>query len=73
MFTIEAGYGHEEAEVDDADDGDEVDQFYLNCTINVAPGFFVVPEVGMITDSPAGDNMPEPETFYFGANWQINF
>jgi len=50
-----------------------VDQFYLNCVINIAPGFFIVPEVGMITDSPAGDNVPEPETFYFGAKWQINF
>jgi hypothetical protein len=26
-------------------------QYYLNCTINIAPGFFVVPEVGMITIS----------------------
>jgi len=72
MFIIEAGYGHEQAEVDGADDKDQTDQFYANCTINITPGFFVVPEVGMVLDDPAGDGA-EPETFYFGAKWQINF
>jgi hypothetical protein len=72
MFVIEAGYGHEEAELDDSNNKEEVDQYYVNCTINITPGFFVVPEVGMITESSDAVSN-EPETFYFGAKWQINF
>jgi hypothetical protein len=73
MFTIEAGYGHEETELDDgADNVQEADQYYLNATINITKGFFIVPEVGMITLSEDASDA-EPETFYFGAKWQINF
>jgi hypothetical protein len=72
MFTIEAGYGHEENEVDNSNNTEEADQFYLNCTINIAPGFFIVPEVGMIKYQDEV-SQPEPELTYFGAKWQINF
>jgi len=72
MFTVEAGYGHEEAEVDDSNNNTERDQYYLNCTVNIAPGFFIVPEVGMIKYQDDATT-PEPETFYWGAKWQINF
>ena len=76
MFTIEAGYGHEETELDAeagaASNTQEADQYYLNATINITKGFFIVPEVGMINLSE--DASPEePETFYVGAKWQINF
>lgn len=72
MFTIEAGLGYEQAEPDNADEEDSVMQYYVNAVINIAPGFFIVPEVGMIQEDPAGDG-PEPEIFYAGAKWQINF
>ncbi|BBO69084.1 hypothetical protein DSCA_30140 [Desulfosarcina alkanivorans] len=72
MLTFEAGYGYEEAEVDESDNTTERTQYYLNCTVNVAPGFFIVPEVGMITYEDEVTE-PEPETFYVGAKWQINF
>ena len=72
MFTIEAGYGHEEAEIDNSNNSQEGDQYYLNATVNIAPGFFIVPEVGMIKFQE--DATPEePEVFYLGAKWQINF
>jgi hypothetical protein len=71
-LNIEAGYGHEEAELDNSNNKQEAEQYYLNCTINIAPGFFVVPEVGMQTFKE--DATPEePELFYVGAKWQINF
>ncbi len=74
MFTIEAGYGYEEGEVDNSNVSVDVTQYYLNSTINIAPGFFIVPEVGMITTSADGVGITaEPETFYWGAKWQINF
>jgi hypothetical protein len=72
MFTIEAGYGHEEAELDDSNNTEEVEQFYLNTTINITKGFFIVPEIGMIQYSD-DISTNEPEVFYWGAKWQINF
>jgi len=72
MLTFEAGYGHEQAEVDDSDNQEDADQFYVNCTVNIAPGFFIVPEIGMIKYSEDASD-EEPEVFYWGAKWQINF
>jgi hypothetical protein len=72
MFTIEAGYGHEQAELDGSDNKESADQYYLNATINITKGFFIVPEVGMITYSDDVSDA-EPQVFYFGAKWQINF
>ena len=72
MINIEAGYGYEEAEVDTSNNVESATQIYLNTTINIAPGFFIVPEVGMITFEEDA-SVPEPELFYLGAKWQINF
>jgi hypothetical protein len=72
MFTIEAGYGYQQYE-DDADGAktDSAKQYYVNCTINIAPGFFIVPEIGKVEweldDADFGDYL------YYGAKWQINF
>jgi hypothetical protein len=83
MWSIEAGYGFEYGELDldgDAGDGETVQQMYINATINIAPGFFIVPEVGYATydyvngrfeGEGVGD--PNPNVFYAGAKWQINF
>lgn len=72
MINIEAGYGYEETEVDTSNNVQSANQIYLNTTINIAPGFFIVPEVGMITFEEDA-SVPEPELFYLGAKWQINF
>lgn len=74
MLTFEGGVGYQSYEVD-ADNAptETLMQYYLNATINIAPGFFIVPEVGMVTYDPDVDGAPEPERFYFGAKWQINF
>lgn len=75
MLSFEGGVGYQNYEIDVT--GDDVDftlmQYYVQATINIAPGFFIVPEIGMITLDPGGDNPPEPERFYAGAKWQINF
>jgi hypothetical protein len=74
MFTIEGGVGTERYEVDTSGAPTQsLMQYYLNSTINIAPGFFIVPEVGMVTYDPDVAGAPEPERFYFGAKWQINF
>ena len=70
MLAFEAGYGHQETEIERYEA--EVSQYYLNATINITKGFFMVPEIGMIEYEE--DNVPaEPEIFYLGAKWQINF
>ncbi|MFO7715539.1 hypothetical protein [Desulfosarcina sp.] len=72
MITLEAGYGYTEAELDDSNNTQDAQQIYLNATINITKGFFIVPEIGMQTISE--DASPEePERFYVGAKWQINF
>jgi hypothetical protein len=77
MLKFELGYGRQETEIDnmiaqgvtyEAD----LTQYYLNATINITKGFFMVPEIGMIENSVDG-YAPEPELFYLGAKWQINF
>jgi hypothetical protein len=77
MLTIEAGYGYEYGEKDVSHaDGSSVYQMYLNATINIAPGFFIVPEVGYIEadyDTQGTQPDPNPSITYFGAKWQINF
>jgi len=67
-FTVEAGYGFNQTELDDNDD-DQSATYYFNTTINLAPGVFVVPEIGFFDGKEDGDI----ENFYYGMKWQINF
>lgn len=68
MFKVEAGYGYTETELDHQD-GDRAAMYYLNTTITLAPGVFVVPEVGFFD----GRDDRDEETRYIGMKWQINF
>jgi hypothetical protein len=74
-WTFEAGAGYQMAELDQGDNTDEsVMQYYLNAVWNIAPGFFIVPEVGYASYDYAGDAVSDqPSLLYFGAKWQINF
>jgi hypothetical protein len=73
MMTFEVGYGYQEAEVDGGLT-DEVQQMYAQAVIGITKGFFVVPEIGVKTFTiPAAGTENEPEEFYLGAKWQINF
>lgn len=74
MFTIEGGYGYQEWDTDLAgSEANDIAQYYLNATINIAPGFFIVPEVGFIDYGKNNANVDEGDKTYFGAKWQINF
>ncbi len=76
-WSIEAGYGYESCELDtDGADAETVWQAYVNATINIVPGFFIVPEVGYASydyDNGGGPIDPNPNLLYVGAKWQINF
>ena len=69
------GYQYAELDVDGpAGDGEKVWQVYGNATINIAPGFFIVPEIGYASYDYAGDAAQDkPNLLYLGAKWQINF
>ncbi len=69
MFALETGYSYAQTEFDSASDADEVQAYYVQANITLAPGVFVIPEVGVIDGKESADN----EITYFGAKWQINF
>jgi hypothetical protein len=69
MFSLEAGYGWAEAELDGAADSDEVSSYYIQATVGLAPGVFFVPEIGVIDFDEDG----QTQNTYYGVKWQINF
>ncbi|MDT8378516.1 MAG: hypothetical protein RQ739_06445 [Desulfotignum sp.] len=70
MFAFEAGYGYAEVEtLGGAGDDNEVQSYYVQSTITLAPGVFITPEIGMFDGEEDGSE----ETLYYGAKWQINF
>ena len=83
-LSFEAGWGmaaYEEDKNDDfmdttfsdLTDADSSDwSAYINSSITLAPGFFIVPELGWVTRDVDGANNDD-ETWYVGAKWQINF
>lgn len=74
MLIFEGGVGYQNYENDLPGAVDQTYmQYYVNATINITPGFFVVPEIGLVTYDSGVSGAPEPERFYLGAKWQINF
>jgi hypothetical protein len=72
MFAFEAGYGYLEVEeMGGALDDNEVQTYYVQSTITLAPGVFITPEIGMFDGKEDGTG--NFETLYYGAKWQINF
>jgi hypothetical protein len=74
QLTFEAGVGYREDDSDaPGEDEDETTQGYLQAVISLAPGVWVIPEVGIIdyNDDINGDD--EGDEFYLGAKWQIDF
>jgi hypothetical protein len=74
MFSFEAGWG---VRNDRTDEGPERDTTpwaaYLQSVIALAPGVYIIPEVGYFDfdDNTAGDDAGS--AFYLGGKWQINF
>ena len=74
-IALEFGYGHVGHELDltGHDEADETDSYYVNATINLAKGCFIVPEIGKVDFKDDNTGAKEGETTYYGAKWQINF
>jgi len=78
MVIFEAGYGAINSEANKGSNWeDDARSYYVNATINIAKGFFIVPEIGVIDkeDCKMGTSKSteEGKMTYFGAKWQINF
>ncbi len=72
MFAFEAGYGYAKTELDVVGvAGDKVDvaSWYVQAPITLAPGVFIIPEIGQVDYKNTGAD----EITYYGAKWQINF
>jgi len=74
MLSFEGGYGLVSHELDvSGSNEDETQAYYVQAVINIAPGFFIVPEVGFVDFQDNGANVDEGDMTYFGAKWQMNF
>lgn len=67
---VEAGYGYTRTKLDtDGAEKDDCHAMYLQSTIFLAQGVFLTPETGYVDAVQDG----QPEIFYAGVKWQINF
>lgn len=73
--TVEWGGGYETnmTDLDTPEDTDDSMALYVNATINLADGVFVVPEVGYVDYMEDYAAVDQGTLTYFGAKWQINF
>lgn len=73
MLYLEAGYGYTQADSEDPAKGtDKMHSYYAQSKITLAPGVYVVPEIGLINWGKY-QNKDLGETTYYGAKWQIDF
>ncbi|MGD8611910.1 MAG: hypothetical protein PVJ44_14400 [Desulfobacterales bacterium] len=74
QLTFEGGFGYRSDDSDAPDeDEDEQYSYYLQSVIAMAPGVWLIPEVGYydLKNDIEGDD--EGNFFYLGAKWQIDF
>jgi hypothetical protein len=79
MFKFEAGYAMDKSKRDvlGIESENDPSHYYINATITMAPGVFIVPEYGKFDfgDNEVSGAVPvnRGDCSYFGAKWQINF
>ena len=76
QLSFEAGYGYYNADPDaNGVKSSYGNAMYLQAVIQMAPGVFLVPEVGYDTylADYAGNGFSAGSQFYLGGKWQINF
>ena len=74
QLTFEVGGGYRSADSDvNGTDEDEAWALYGQAVITLAPGVFLVPEVGYFDYEDGVDGADAGDTFYAGAKWQIDF
>ena len=73
-FEVGAGYHNDDPDASSLQE-DEVAQYYGQAVIALAPGVWIVPEIGYYNfyDGPTKNNSDQGSTFYAGLKWQIDF
>lgn len=78
QLTFEAGYGYQYNDSDaPGEDDSDTHAYYLQAVISLAPGVWIIPEVGGYNYgddfSADGNGRDAGDQFYLGAKWQIDF
>jgi hypothetical protein len=72
MIRFEGGYGFTTFDAD-FDDDDQTQAYYIQASINLGKGFFIVPEIGKVDYKDDSEGEDEGAFSYYGLKWQINF
>jgi hypothetical protein len=72
-LAFEAGAGYRSDDNDAAPDKDNAWAGYLQAVVTLAPGVYIVPEVGYFDYMGNADGDDEGYEWYAGAKWQIDF
>jgi hypothetical protein len=73
MLRFEAGFAMNSFDVDKADEVDKTASYYVQATINLAKGVFIVPEIGVVDYNDDSYGNDQGKLTYYGLKWQINF
>ena len=74
MLSFEAGFGYRQDDLDvKGAEKDKVWELYAQSVIVMAPGVYVVPEIGYTDFMKNAADLDEGNQFYLGAKWQIDF
>ena len=78
MFAFEAGYSADSNEVDVAGGTakNKPSHWYVNATLTLAPGVYIIPEIGMFDfgdDDNGARTIDQGDATYYGVEWKINF
>jgi len=74
MLSFEGGFGYRQDDYDvNAWDKDKVWMAYVQSVVVMAPGVYIIPEIGYYDFMDDNLGQDEGNQFYLGAKWQIDF
>jgi hypothetical protein len=77
MLSFEAGIGWRQDDPKDApstaDEKTTTYEIYGQSVIALAPGVFIIPEVGYRNEGDSAADVDQGDSWYLGGKWQINF
>jgi len=75
MLAFEGGFGYRQDKLDAnvAQDKLKTSQIYVQALWTMAPGVYLMPEIGYIDWGKTSADLDQGNTLYLGAKWQIDF
>jgi hypothetical protein len=75
MLSFEGGFGYrqDDYDINTPEDKDKAWEAYINSTIVLAPGVYLVPEIGYADGMKNTSDLDDPTFYWVGAKWQIDF